>query len=63
MSLVGGASACPKMPLDEPIRVVPDWVCEILSPTTRRHDLLIELPSTPRWALPTTGSSISMPAR
>jgi len=32
------------MPLDEPIRVVPDWVCEILSPTTRRHDLLIKLP-------------------
>ena len=29
----------PEMPGDEPIRVVPDWVCEILSKTTRRHDL------------------------
>jgi Uma2 family endonuclease len=34
----------PAMPIDEPIRVVPDWVCEILSPTTRRHDLLIKMP-------------------
>jgi len=34
----------PELPLDEPIRVVPDWVCEILSPTTRRHDLLIKMP-------------------
>jgi Uma2 family endonuclease len=34
----------PEMPVDEPIRVVPDWVCEILSKHTRRHDLLIKLP-------------------
>ena len=34
----------PELPLDEPIRVVPDWVCEILSPITRRHDLLIKMP-------------------
>jgi Uma2 family endonuclease len=34
----------PEMPVDEPMRVVPDWVCEILSPTTRRHDLLVKLP-------------------
>jgi hypothetical protein len=26
----------PEMPDDEPIRVVPDWVCEILSKTTRQ---------------------------
>lgn len=32
------------LPEDEPIRVVPDWVCEILSPSTRRHDLLIKKP-------------------
>jgi Uma2 family endonuclease len=29
---------------DGPIRVVPDWVCEILSPTTRRHNLLVKVP-------------------
>jgi Uma2 family endonuclease len=34
----------PELPVDEPIRVVPDWVCEILSPTTRRHDLLRKQP-------------------
>jgi Uma2 family endonuclease len=34
----------PVMPADEPIRMVPDWVCEILSPTTKRHDLLVKLP-------------------
>jgi Uma2 family endonuclease len=34
----------PEMPGDEPIRVVPDWVCEILSKTTQRHDLLVKLP-------------------
>jgi Uma2 family endonuclease len=32
------------LPDDTPITVVPDWVCEILSPTTRRHDLLIKKP-------------------
>ena len=34
----------PELPGDEPIRMVPDWVCEILSKTTRRHDLLRKLP-------------------
>ena len=34
----------PALPTDAPITVVPDWVCEILSPTTRRHDTLIKKP-------------------
>ena len=34
----------PELPREAPIRVVPDWVCEILSPTTRRHDQLIKRP-------------------
>jgi Uma2 family endonuclease len=34
----------PSLPESEPIRVVPDWVCEILSPSTQRHDLLIKKP-------------------
>jgi Uma2 family endonuclease len=34
----------PTLPDDAPIRVVPDWVCEILSPSTRRHDLLVKKP-------------------
>jgi Uma2 family endonuclease len=34
----------PVIPEDTAITVVPDWVCEILSPTTRRHDLLVKKP-------------------
>ena len=34
----------PALPEDEAIQVVPDWVCEILSPTTRRHVLLVKKP-------------------
>lgn len=34
----------PQLPADTAIRVVPDWVCEVLSPTTRRHDLLVKKP-------------------
>lgn len=34
----------PELPVDEPIRVVPDWVCEILSKNTRRHDQLVKMP-------------------
>jgi Uma2 family endonuclease len=34
----------PELPIDEAIRIVPDWVCEILSKTTRRHDQLVKLP-------------------
>jgi Uma2 family endonuclease len=34
----------PTLPEEEPIRIPPDWVCEILSPSTRRHDLLIKKP-------------------
>lgn len=33
-----------ELPNDAPIRVVPDWVCEILSPRTRRHDMLVKKP-------------------
>ncbi len=29
---------------DAAIRVVPDWVCEISSPSTRRHDQLVKRP-------------------
>jgi Uma2 family endonuclease len=34
----------PEMPGDEPVRLVPDWVCEILSKDTRRHDQLVKMP-------------------
>ena len=33
----------PELP-ENPISVVPDWVCEVLSPTTRRHDMSVKRP-------------------
>jgi Uma2 family endonuclease len=34
----------PSPPADAAIRVVPDWICEIHSPTTRGYDLLVKRP-------------------
>lgn len=34
----------PALPEEAPVRVVPDWVCEISSPATRRHDQLVKKP-------------------
>ncbi len=34
----------PDVPPDAAISVVPDWVCEILSPSTRRHDAQVKVP-------------------
>jgi Uma2 family endonuclease len=34
----------PVLPDDAPITVVPDWVCEVLSSITRRHDLTVKKP-------------------
>lgn len=34
----------PRLPVDASIDVVPDWVCEILSPTTRGYDFLQKRP-------------------
>jgi Uma2 family endonuclease len=33
----------PELP-DGPLTIVPDWVCEVLSRSTRRHNLLIKKP-------------------
>jgi Uma2 family endonuclease len=48
----GGSLPDPELPADAPIRVVPDWVCEILSPTTRRHNLLTKKPYYARIGVP-----------
>jgi Uma2 family endonuclease len=34
----------PEPPDDEPIRIVPDWVCEVLSWSNARYDRTIKLP-------------------
>jgi Uma2 family endonuclease len=42
----------PVLPEDTAITVVPDWVCEILSPSTRRHNLLVKKPYYARVGVP-----------
>lgn len=34
----------PALPAEGPITAVPDWVCEVLSPSTRSYDLLVKRP-------------------
>jgi len=34
----------PSLPTDRSIDIVPDWCCEILSPSTRRYDLAVKRP-------------------
>jgi len=34
----------PRLPTENPISLVPDWCCEILSPNTARIDRMIKLP-------------------
>ena len=34
----------PEVPETRPIDVVPDWVCEVRSPSTARHDRLLKAP-------------------
>lgn len=41
----------PELP-DGTISLVPDWVCEVLSPTTRRHNLLVKVPYYARIGVP-----------
>jgi Uma2 family endonuclease len=42
----------PELPQADSIRLVPDWVCEILSPATRRHDQLVKKPFYARIGVP-----------
>ncbi len=32
----------PTLPIDSAIGTVPDWICEVLSPTTRGYDLVVK---------------------
>ena len=34
----------PELPADSALTVVPDWICEVLSPSTRRYDQTIKKP-------------------
>jgi len=41
----------PRMPQDQRFEVAPDWVCEILSPSTARKDRVIKMPVYARFGV------------
>jgi Uma2 family endonuclease len=41
----------PRVPDDQGFEVVPDWVCEILSPTSARRERIVKLPFYARFCL------------
>jgi len=42
----------PNLPEDQRFEVVPDWVCEILSPSTAQKDRVVKLPLYARYGIP-----------
>jgi Uma2 family endonuclease len=42
----------PRLPPDHRIEVAPDWVCEILSPSTARTDRMTKMPVYARYGVP-----------
>ena len=42
----------PRLPRDHRFEVVPDWVCEILSPATARTDRVVKMPVYARFGVP-----------
>ncbi|HEX4956225.1 MAG TPA: Uma2 family endonuclease [Thermoanaerobaculia bacterium] len=45
----------PRFPTERPIHVVPDWVCEVLSPSSLRRDRAVKADLYLRPEVPTTG--------
>jgi Uma2 family endonuclease len=43
---------CPTLPRENPLRVLPDWVCEILSSSTKATDRVEKLPIYARVGIP-----------
>ncbi|MGH8611115.1 MAG: Uma2 family endonuclease [Gammaproteobacteria bacterium] len=41
----------PRMPEDQRFEVVPDWVCEVLSPTTAKKDRTQKMPAYARYSV------------
>lgn len=43
---------CPERPTGMPVKVLPDWVCEVLSPSNAKHDTINKLRLYHRVAIP-----------
>jgi len=42
----------PKIPQDQRFEVVPDWVCEVLSPSTQKKDRVIKMAAYAKYGVP-----------
>ncbi|HRE54299.1 MAG TPA: Uma2 family endonuclease [Candidatus Competibacter sp.] len=42
----------PRVPRDHRFEIVPDWICEILSPSTARIDRVVKMPIYARYGVP-----------
>jgi Uma2 family endonuclease len=42
----------PKIPQDQRFEVVPDWICEVLSPATAKKDRMLKMPLYARYGVP-----------
>ncbi len=47
----GGESACQSIPRDQRFETVPDWVCEVLSPSTESKDRRVKMPIYARYGV------------
>lgn len=41
----------PQLPRDQRFEVAPDWICEVLSPTTAKHDRVVKMPLYARYGV------------
>ncbi len=40
-----------RFPCDQRFEVVPDWICEVLSPSTAKHNRIVKMPMHARYGV------------
>jgi Uma2 family endonuclease len=41
----------PRIPRDQRFEIAPDWICEVLSPNTAKHDRIVKMPLYARYGV------------